>query len=396
MTRNLEALSTPETIVDSLPTGSYDTTFQPRYTDQAALVRAVREIQATTPVTTHEHIMELRRQFCEIALGQAATFIVIEGSCAESVRLEQPIDPIVDQTAIRRDAVFRGVASQSHSTGVLHIVRDRGQAVKPRSSAIEQSGSTIIDSYFGDGVNDIATSKRTPDPSRMVAMALQARDLNDAYTNRFGTHVPAAHEALLMPYEMARIQDGYNVSADLPWIGMRTNTLDHPIVHMLTGIQNPIGVKIGADSTTAHIKGLDAMLNPEREDGKLAFMLRVETEASRRLDEILAAIASLRSRPVVMYDIHGVTTTNNHGEKIRSVPAILGQVARLASACQSHNITLNGLHLETMADSTHRECVDHHDDRPTRPGFVDPRLNPRQLETIVRQSIEYIQSGGTL
>lgn len=394
MTRNIEALVSPEAIIDRLPTGAYNTTFQPSYRDKKALVRAVHELQSTIPTTSVEHIMALRRQFREIALGQMATFIIIEGSCAESVQLEQPIGPLVDQMTMRREAVVRGATNPSGDTGILHIVRDRGQAVKPRSSATEQSGDAIIDSYFGDGVNNMAITKRTPDPSRMVAMALQARDLNDAYTDRFGAHIPAAHEALLMPYEMARIQGGYNLSADLPWIGMRTNTLGHPIVNMLTDIHNPVGVKIGANSTAAHIEGLDLALNPDQEDGKLAFMLRVETEASRQLDEILAAIASLRSRPIIMYDIHGVTRTNHHGEKIRSVPAIVGQVARLASACRGHGLQLNGLHLETMADDSHTECVDQPDDRPSRPGFVDPRLNPRQLETIVRQSIEYIHELG--
>lgn len=390
MTSSVKTRLSPEAIIDRIPPGPYSETFQPPYDNRDTLEVAIHELQHTTPVTTPDHIRNLKRQLRELSLGETAAFIVIEGSCAEAVSLNQSIDGLVNQTERRRQAIMRGIGSLKLGTSVLHITRDRGQAVKPRSSATELHEGMQINSYFGDAVNGQAANERTPDPSRMVAMAIQARDLEEAYTERFGVHLPAAHEALLMPYEMALMQDGYVLSADLPWIGMRTNGLDHPIVEMLSGIENPVGVKIGSDSTAEHIRALDAILNPDQEAGKVVFMLRIESEASEKLDEILTAIAALQARPVVMYDIHGVTVANEHGEKIRSVLAITDQISDLADACKRHGLELNGLHLETMADNSHTECVDRTDDRPSRPGFVDPRLNPGQLEVIVRQSIESI------
>jgi hypothetical protein len=50
---------------------------------------------------------------------------------------------------------------------------------------------------------------------------------------------------------------------------------------------------------------------------------------------------------------------------------------------------MSGIHLETMGDNDHRECVDRPSDRPTRPGNVDPRLNPKQLKYIL-DSIAHI------
>lgn len=383
MSSNPETRLAPNAIIERMASGPYSETFQPPYPDKNALARAIREVQETGAVTTPDRALKLKQHLCEIALG-GATFIVIEGSCAEATGHGDPIETIVDQADTRRQAVIRGMGGHP----LLHIIRDRGQAVKPRSAATELFEGRIIDSYFGDGVNGQPVTERTPDPSRMVAMAVQARDLEAAYREHFGTHIPAAHEALLMPYEMARMQGGYDLSADLPWIGMRTNDTSHPIVEMLSGVENAVGVKIGSNSTAEHIKSLDKTLNPDQEDGKIVFMIRVETEASEKLDEILGAIAALKARPVVMYDIHGVTVTNKHGEKIRSVPAITDQIARLAASCAEHELKLNGIHLETMADDSHTECVDGPDGRPSRPGFVDPRLNPRQLEAIVRQSIE--------
>ena len=199
-----------------------------------------------------------------------------------------------------------------------------------------------------------------------------------------------------MPYELSfkNMTDSgksYLLSTDLPWIGKRTNTLDHPVVEMLSDVENPVGVKIGSNSDRAHILGLDAKLNPKSEHGKMVFMLRLEDGKDDELDEILSAIAGLKAKPVIMYDIHGVTRTNEHGEKIRSVPEIESQIAKLAQACRDHGLTLHGIHVETMDDNDEQECVDDANDRPTRPGYVDPRLNPRQLEEVIAHALQAVR-----
>ena len=62
-----------------------------------------------------------------------------------------------------------------------------------------------------------------------------------------------AHEALLLGYEEALTRrdsitgDWYDCSAHLLWIGERTRQLDGAHVEFLSGVHNPIGVKLGPD-----------------------------------------------------------------------------------------------------------------------------------------------------
>ena len=63
-----------------------------------------------------------------------------------------------------------------------------------------------------------------------------------------------SHEALLLGYEEALTRrdsltgDWYDCSAHLLWIGERTHQLDGAHVEFLSGVQNPIGVKVGPDA----------------------------------------------------------------------------------------------------------------------------------------------------
>ena len=62
-----------------------------------------------------------------------------------------------------------------------------------------------------------------------------------------------SHEALLLGYEEALTRqdsltgDWYDCSAHLLWIGERTRQLDGAHVEFLSGVENPVGVKLGPD-----------------------------------------------------------------------------------------------------------------------------------------------------
>ena len=66
-----------------------------------------------------------------------------------------------------------------------------------------------------------------------------------------------AHEALLLGYEEALTRrdsltdDWYDCSAHLLWIGERTRQPDGAHVEFLSGVKNPIGVKLGPDVAPA-------------------------------------------------------------------------------------------------------------------------------------------------
>jgi 3-deoxy-7-phosphoheptulonate synthase len=398
----------PEDIVDSLPTGPYNEHYQPVYEDHDFLVESVREVQQTGHVTTPENIRNTKK-----LLGQAAIdgFIVLEGSCAEPVQLNMPISTLVGEAetgeqVVRGSNLFKRIGAK-----VLHIRRDRGQSVKPRSSGTEMvseegqtreiPAGTVVSSYMGDGINGKGIDQRTAQPDRMVAMGVQARDLEDRMTETLGHHIPAAHEALLLAYEKAQVmvdKQGRRVllSADVPWVGARTNNPEGEHVKLLSTVENAVGVKISDTSDATHIKALAERLNPNNEEGKLIFMMRVGGDKLEKLGQVLDAIRDHAPNAVIMYDIHGVTKTNEHKEKIRAVPDIINEILELTKACNSRGLRMSGVHLETMGDNSHNECVDELGERPTRPGNVDPRLNPRQLlrilnaitETVLNQELE--------
>ena len=82
-----------------------------------------------------------------------------------------------------------------------------------------------------------------------------------------------SHEALLLGYEEALTRrdsltgDWYDCSAHLLWVGERTRQLDGAHVEFLSGVQNPIGVKIGPDATPDEVVELCRRLDPGREPG---------------------------------------------------------------------------------------------------------------------------------
>jgi 3-deoxy-7-phosphoheptulonate synthase len=376
----------PDAIMASLPVSNYIENFQPDI-DPVPQREAVNELQHTEAVTNPRQIDSLKLLLGQIAVGKLNKFIVLEGSCAESVDAHTEIPELVNEAMVRRRVVLRSKIGNK----ILHIMRNRGQATKPRSAEFEElEDGSAITSYQGDAVNsrEKNAAARVPDATRQVSLAVQSRDLDTGLREEVGEHVPAAHETLLLSYENSFIEldqtsgKKYLVSADLPWIGKRTNAVDGPHVELLSRIENSVGIKIGADSTPEHITALNAKLNPDNQHGKLVFMLRVGKDNEEQLSSILTAIHALDSQQIVMYDIHGVTKSIGK-HKIRAVPEIIDEITHLADLCNQKGIRLHGIHLETMSDDNETECVDEVTNIPSREGFVDPRLNPRQLGEIL-------------
>lgn len=369
--------------IEEIQSRPYTETYQPTYPNMETLLEAIHELRETTPVTNPEQIRELRARLGDVVEGRLDEPIIITGPCAEPVEgLDTPMHEIVDRTLTGLGVVKRSLKR------AIHIRRDRGQNTKPRSNEHEIVDGVEVVSYMGDAVNGKDLAHRTPDPSRMVGAALQARDIEHDLKERVGEHVSAAHEALLLPYEHAFMQeenDGvYLTSTDLPWVGMRTNNVDSEHVQLLKEVENPVGVKIGASSDAEHMRELAETLNPRGEAGKLVLMLRAGLDNADATREIVAAIKQHASNAVIMYDIHGATITNEHGEKVRSVSRIIEEINQLAGICHDHGLKLHGLHLETTHDNTRMECVDTPNGRPTHPGNVDPQLNPAQLEKVLK------------
>lgn len=93
--------------------------------------------------------------------------------------------------------------------------------------------------------------------------------------------VYTSHEALLLPYEEALTRvdslsgEIYDCSAHMLWIGERTRALDEAHVHFLSGVKNPLGVKIGPSASADDIIALANVLNPNNEEGRLNIIIRM-------------------------------------------------------------------------------------------------------------------------
>jgi 3-deoxy-7-phosphoheptulonate synthase len=83
-----------------------------------------------------------------------------------------------------------------------------------------------------------------------------------------------SHEALILGYEEALTRqdsltdDWYDCSAHLVWAGERTRQLDGAHIEFLSGIQNPVGVKLGPSVTPEEAVALCNRLNPSRRPGR--------------------------------------------------------------------------------------------------------------------------------
>jgi 3-deoxy-7-phosphoheptulonate synthase len=356
----------------------YKQNYQPPYPDSLALTAIAQQLETIPPVTAVEHVDALQAKLADIALHRAYNPIVITGRCAEPVGDDRTAAKLATAVITEQTIV------QQHMPDAIFIHRGRGQNTKPRSSFLEvqPDGSRFV-TYMGDAVNGTRLDQRVPDPRRMLAAATQAYKLEQELISQTKEHIPSAHEALLLQYELSFMREHqgkrYLLSADLPWIGERTRVLNGPHIAALREIENPIGVKIGPSATAEEIAGYHRILNPESKPGKIVFMLRLGQAA---LNDKLDYIREYAPRSVLLYDIHGVTKTADDGTKIRAVDDITKDIEATAIACVCASLDLNGLHLESTVEDR-LECVQSPDEKPTHPGGIDPQLNTTQLQQVL-------------
>jgi 3-deoxy-7-phosphoheptulonate synthase len=208
----------------------------------------------------------------------------------------------------------------------------------------------------------------------------------------------ASHEGLHLPYEQAqtrfleRRQAWYDLTTHFPWIGVRTSQLDGAHVEFFRGIRNPVGVKIGPDTTPAFLRGLLRALNPENEPGRLTLIHRLGAGRIRQVLPALIGTANEAGARVVWVcdPMHGNTETASSGLKTRRVENILGELDAAFEVHRAAGSHLGGVHLELTGDHV-TECTggargltdsDLQRDYRTQ---VDPRLNYEQaMEVAMR------------
>ncbi|KPC93979.1 phospho-2-dehydro-3-deoxyheptonate aldolase, partial [Streptomyces sp. NRRL F-6602] len=97
----------------------------------------------------------------------------------------------------------------------------------------------------------------------------------------------ASHEALLLDYETAltrtdsRTGHLYDVSGHMVWIGERTRQMDGAHIEFASKVRNPIGIKLGPTTTPEEALEYIERLDPEREPGRLTFIVRMGADKIR-------------------------------------------------------------------------------------------------------------------
>jgi 3-deoxy-7-phosphoheptulonate synthase len=388
---------------------------QPQWPDAAALQGSLATLAAQPPLVFAGEIRDLRAKLAEVAAGEA--FLLQGGDCAETFAAFSA-DQIRDKLKVLLQMAV--VLTYGAQLPVVKVGRIAGQFAKPRSAESETIDGLELPVFRGDAVNDIAfdAESRRPDPERLVRVYHQASatlNLLRAFTRggfadlrrvhawnqefvaasaqgqRYATvaneidralHFLAAcgvdvndpkfhtvdfwtsHEALLLGYEEALTRrdsltgDWYDCSAHMLWIGERTRDLDGAHVHFLSGVGNPIGVKLGPTSTADDALELAKRLNPDNEPGRLTFITRMgAARAEDVLPDIVRGVRDLGLDVVWSCDpMHGNTFTSETGYKTRRFTDVLHELRVFFGVHAAEGTVPGGVHIELTGEDV-TECL---------------------------------------
>ena len=246
-------------------------------------------------------------------------------------RPSPPSAPTPSATSSRCCCRMAVVLTYGAQLPVVKVGRIAGQFAKPRSSTFEHKDGVTLPAYRGDAVNalDFSAEARVPDPDRLVRCYHQAAatlnllraftrggfaDLTEVHTwnQEFVAHSPqgrhyeqvaaeitralgfiracgvdvdgdpafqmvdfrTSHEALLLGYEEALTPagtlspaTGTTAAPHMLWAGERTRDPDGAHIHFLSGVGNPVGVKLGPTAGMDEVDALVARLNPRQRAG---------------------------------------------------------------------------------------------------------------------------------
>jgi 3-deoxy-7-phosphoheptulonate synthase len=429
----------------------------PIYPDPDAVSRVEGQLHEWPPLVFAGEARNLLHGLAEVAEGRA--FLLQGGDCAESFA-EFHADNIRDSFRVMLQ--MAAVLTFGASCPVVKVGRLAGQFAKPRSEPVETRDGRELPIYRGDIINgiDFDSENRIPDPTRMLRAYHQAAStlnllrafsqggyadlhrvhgwnlefLNDSpqgarfseFADRISdcldfmaacgidsdsspvlrqTDFFTSHEALLLPFEeaLSRVDstsgDWYDTSAHMLWVGERTRQPDGAHVTFLSGVSNPVGVKIGPDAEIDDVLRLIERLNPHNTPGRLTLIARMGADRVReRLPPLVRAIS--REGAVVVWSsdpMHGNTVKSQSGYKTRSFDRIMSEVRGFFDVHAAEGTYAGGVHVE-MTGQNVTECVggaqeisdENLGDRYHT--HCDPRLNASQSLELAFQVAEMLRA----
>ncbi len=412
---------------------------QPTWPDQKKL-EEVKAILATYPPLVFAGEVDiLKSRLAQAASGKA--FLLQGGDCAETFA-----DATADRIRNRVKTMLQMavVLTYGASMPVVKMGRMAGQFAKPRTSDTETREGLELPAYRGDAVNgyDFTLESRTADPMRLLQayntsastlnliraftmggfadlrsvhewnkgftdnpansryetmareidkaikfMAACGANFNELRTTEFYT----SHEGLLFDYErpMTRIDSRtgtpYDTSAHFIWIGERTRKLDGAHMDFLSRVRNPLGVKLGPNTSVDDVLALIEKLDPEREPGRLTLISRMGAGKIREaLPKLVKAVKDAGAQPLWVSDpMHGNGITTANGYKSRRFDDVMDEVRGFFEVHRDLGTFPGGVHIELTGDDV-AECLggsEHIDEATLESRYeslCDPRLNHSQ------------------
>jgi 3-deoxy-7-phosphoheptulonate synthase len=429
---------------------------QPDWPDDGSLEAALATLQEVPPLVFAGEARNLAESLA--AVTEQRGFVLQAGDCAESFDAFSA-NAIRDKLKVILQMAV--VLTYGSGVPTVKIGRIAGQFAKPRSSPTESRHGVELPSFRGDMVNDFAfdADARRPDPDRLVRAYHQAAstlnllrafakggfaDLSrvhawnleyvdaspegrryDALANEIDRALRfmaacgidlnsehqlhevdfyTSHEALLLGYEEALTRRDsltdrwYDCSAHLLWVGDRTRQLGGAHLEFLSGIDNPIGVKLGPKATPEEAVAICDRLDPARTPGRLVLVSRMGADLiDDSLPPLLRAV-KLSGHPVVwMCDpMHGNTFQHASGYKTRDFDDVMRELHGFFGACDAADVWPGGVHVELTGENvteclggSHEVLGDHLEQRYET--SCDPRLNARQSLDLAFQVAELLR-----
>ena len=412
---------------------------QPTWPDLSKLEEVKATLAKYPPLVFAGEVDILKERIAQAASGKA--FLLQGGDCAETFA-----DATADRIRNRVKTMLQMavVLTYGASMPVIKMGRMAGQFAKPRSSDTETREGLELPAYRGDAVNgyDFTLESRTADPTRLLQayntsastlnliraftmggfadlrsvhewnkgftdnpansryetmareidkaikfMAACGANFNELRTTEFYT----SHEGLLFDYErpMTRIDSRtgtpYDTSAHFIWIGERTRKLDGAHMDFLSRVRNPLGVKLGPNTSVDDVLALIEKLDPAREPGRLTLITRMGAGKIREaLPKLVKAVKDSGAQPLWVTDpMHGNGITTANGYKSRRFDDVMDEVRGFFEVHRDLGTFPGGVHIELTGDDV-AECLggsEHIDEATLESRYeslCDPRLNHSQ------------------
>jgi 3-deoxy-7-phosphoheptulonate synthase len=402
-----------------------------------SLVDGVTTVLSTVPtIVAPYEVDELRTRLAQVCEGKA--FVLQGGDCAETFVDNTEAHLLANARTLLQMAV---VLTYGASLPVIKVARVAGQYTKPRTAPLD---SLSLPAYRGDMINSLEPTEaaRVADPQRMIrayANASSAMNMLRAYlgggmadlhavhdwnkgfvtSSRAGERYEAlaaeidralafiracgmtddqalrtvtlycSHEALALEYDRAltRLADNraFGLSAHFLWVGERTRQLGGAHIDFVSRIANPIGVKLGPETSPETAIELCERLNPDNIPGRLTLVSRMGNQKVRdALPPIVEKTTAAGCKVVWQCDpMHGNTHESSNGYKTRHFDRIVDEVLGYFEVHRQLGTHPGGLHVELTGEDV-TECLGgaqaiEDADLPGRyETACDPRLNTQQ------------------